>query len=379
MLFKQIAGQEKIKNLLIKSAKDSRISHAQLFLGQEGCGNLALAIAFAQYINCTNKLENDSCGQCNSCLKYNKLIHPDLHFVYPVASTKDISKNPVSDDFLQNWREVILENPYLNLNTWYETIGMENKQGNIGKDESVNIIKKLSLKTYEGDYKIMIIWMAEKMNDSCANKILKILEEPPENTLFLLIVESTELLLPTILSRTQILKIPKLSEKEIIDYLVKKYKKDADSIEKAAHLSNGNLARAIKLIEIDQKDTENHERFVELMRISFKKNIFEIMQWIDNMSTLGREGLKRFFEYALRMTRENYLMNLKLEKIIYMDNVEADFSKKFHVFIKTGNIKQIADEFTKASTHIECNAYNKIVLLDMALKLFGLINPQKNN
>ena len=377
MLFKNILGQNEIKKQLIRSVKEKRISHAQLFIGQEGGGTLALAIAFAQYINCTDKLEDDSCGKCISCLKFEKLIHPDLHFVFPVANIKSGSSPAISDDFIKEWRETILSNPYFGLNWWYSVIGMENKQGNIGKDESESIIRKLNLKTFEGDYKIMIIWMAEKMNDSCANKILKILEEPSDNTLFILIAESTEQILPTILSRTQLLKIPRLRENEILNELENKFEENRDELKNIAHIANGNLFKAFQLAENSEPENDNHEYFVELMRIAYKKNVIEIMSWVDRVSSLGREGLKTFFEYALHMVRENYLMNYKLDNIIFLNDIETDFSKNFHIFIKDENIDQLVEEFTQAYIHIERNAYNKIVLLDMALKLFALINPRK--
>ena len=377
MLFKSIIGQNEVKKHLIRSVREKRIGHAQLFLGQEGSGNLALAIAFAQYINCTDKQEDDSCGKCVSCLKFEKLIHPDLHFVFPVANTKSGSGPAVSNDFIKEWRETVLKNPYFGLNEWYAFIGMENKQGNIGKDESESIVRKLSLKTFEGEYKIMVIWMAEKMNESCANKILKILEEPSDNTLFILVSESTEQILPTILSRTQLLKIPRLQEDEILTELEKKFGKERTEFKNIAHIANGNFSKALYLTENQEPENENHVYFIELMRISYKKNVIEIMPWVDKVSALGREGLKTFFEYALHMVRENYLMNYNLDKIVYLNDVETSFSKNFHIFIKDENINQLVEEFTQAYIHIERNAYNKIVLLDMALKLFALINPRK--
>ncbi len=377
MLFKRIAGHNDICKQITKAVRENRISHAQMFLGPEGCGNLALALAYAQYVNCTDKQADDSCGVCDSCIKTEKLIHPDLHFVYPVANTKNV-KNAVSDEFINDWRNIITDNPFINLNTWYDAIGMENKQGIIGKEESQQIIKKLNLKTFEGEYKIMVIWMAEKMNESCANKILKILEEPPEKTLFLLVCESTELILPTILSRSQILKVPKLKKENIVTLLTARYGNSEIDIEKTAHLANGNFFKALKLVETDHRDTENHKFFTELMRISYKKDVLTIMNWVDHISSLGREGLKSFFQYSLRMVRENYLLNMQLKEISYLDEKEADFSSKFHAFITSDNVDQITEELSKAHSHIEYNAYSKIVLLDMSIKLFSLINPRKN-
>ena len=378
MLFKNIAANKEIKEHLIRSVREDRVSHAQLFLGPEGCGHLPLAIAYARYVNCNDRQESDACGKCNSCLKFEKLIHPDLHFVYPVNKTKAVTKDPVSDDFITDWRQLLLSNPYFGLQQWYDTIGMENKQGNIGKDESASIIRKLSLKTYEGDYKIMLIWMAEKMNESCANKILKILEEPPDNTLFLLVCESTDTILPTILSRTQIIKIPKLTEEEIREHLEQRNLANNSDIKKLAHLANGNFFRALQLARDENIENPNHDMFVKLMRLAYKKDVPGLMEWVDETGKSGREDLKMFFEYALHMVRNNFLMNYKLDKIIYLDNEQEEFSGKFHTFINHDNINALVKEFSLAHTHIEYNGYGKLVLLDMGLKMFGLINPRKN-
>ena len=278
------------------------------------------------------KKEDDSCGKCYSCLKFNKLIHPDLHFIYSVASVKNNAK-PVSDDFSGEWRQIILSNPFINLNLWYETIGIENKQGIIGKEESSNIIRKLSLKTFEANYKIMIIWMADKMNDTCANKILKILEEPPDNTLFLMVTESTEQILTTILLRTQLLKIPKISEQDILNHLKIIFTGQEYNFGTIAHMANGNYLKALQLTSSNQQDLFNHEKYTELMRIAYKSKVIEAMQWVDEMSKLGREGLKNFLDYALRFTRENYLTNLKLGQMVYIDETEKNFVSNFHILV----------------------------------------------
>jgi DNA polymerase III subunit delta' len=377
MLFKDIVGHGNIKANLVQSAKAGRISHAQMFLGPEGSGNLALALAYAQFVSCLHPDQDDACGICTSCNKFNKLIHPDLHFVYPVASTKSVA-SPVSDDFIKEWRQAVLANPYMGLADWYAAIGLENKQGNIGKEESVAILRKLNLKTFEGNYKIMVIWMAEKMNDSCANKILKVLEEPPGNTIFLLVVESSDLILPTIVSRTQILKVPKPAQKDIAAQLAARPESAGHDLDRIAHLANGNFNKALQLLHENPTNQAFYESFVELMRLAYRKDVINIIQWTETMSSLGREGLKGFFEYALRMVRDNYMMNMQLDNIIYMDGQETDFSKKFHMFITDQNIQAIVDELSQAHVHIERNGYSKIVLLDMSLKLFGLINPRKS-
>jgi len=240
MLFKEIIGQEEVKKRLINAVKENRISHAQLFLGKEGFGTLALAIAYAQYICCENKLANDSCGVCSSCIKYQKLVHPDLHFVFPVATNAVVKKKPISNHFLPQWRASLLNDYYLSYKSWQEKIETGNKQLLITKDESIDILKKLNLKTYESAYKIMIIWYPEKFNIASANKLLKILEEPPEKTLFILVAQETEKIINTILSRTQLIKINQINAVALQQAIIKKYQLTEDEALSIAKLADGN-------------------------------------------------------------------------------------------------------------------------------------------
>lgn len=369
MLFKDIIGHNDVKKRLLQSVKDKRISHAQLFLGPEGCGSLSLAIAYAQYINCTQPTENDSCGVCPSCFKFSKLVHPDLHFVFPVATTSKVKTNPVSNNFLTEWREAVLQFPYMNLTQWYKHIGVENKQGGIQKNESEEVIKKLNLKTYEGAYKIMIIWMAEKMNETCANKLLKIIEEPSPNTLFILISESTEAILQTILSRTQMVKIPKIDSISLANYLKEQPQIAAEDINTLVHVSNGDMNKLKILLEGDANNTENFELFTSLMRLCYTKNIIEVQNVIEILYSFGRERQKNFLEYALRMIRENFILNKKADSIVYLFKEEALFSQKFSPFINDKNIMTITKELNEAHYHIERNGNAKIIFFDLALKL----------
>lgn len=373
MLFKDIIAQNSTKYKLIQSINENRISHAQLFIGPEGCGSLPLAIAYAQYLNCQSKQNNDSCGVCPSCIKFNKLIHPDLHFVFPVTTTKKITKDPISDDFIKLWREMVLENPYFNQNQWYEFIGIENKQGIISKNESYSIIKKMGLKTFEADYKIMIFWLPEKMNQTAGNKLLKIIEEPPEKTLFIMVAENTALMLPTILSRLQTIKIPKFDKSDIQQALVLKYNLDTKEAESISHVANGNMVKAFEIYNSRGETVYNFEKFSLFMRLCYSHNLPEISNWIDEISSIGREKLKSFLEYSLRLIRENFMLNQQLNEISYLDNQEKEFSMKFSKFINQNNVYKIYEEFNSAYYHIESNAYNKIVFFDMALKIFKLI------
>lgn len=373
MQFKEVVGHKKIKEKLIHTIKENRVSHAQLFLGAEGSGNLALAIAYAQYLSCEDKQSDDSCGVCRSCTKFQKLVHPDLHFVYPVSTSKTVKKDPISDDYIAQWREAIIENPYINQSKWYEIIDVENKQGIISKNESYEILKKLNLKTFESEYKIMIIWLAEKMNAFAANKLLKLIEEPPEKTLFLLVVENTEQILQTILSRTQLFKIPKVDNESMQKALCDN---EGLTIEKAndiAHLANGNYFNALNLINSAEEDSYNFDNFAQIMRLSFQRKVIELIEWVDEISRIGREKQKSFLVYAIRLTRENFMLNIKNKELVYLTKKELEFSEKFSQFIDQDNVYQIYDALNRAHSDIEMNAYNKIVFLDLALKIIKLI------
>lgn len=373
MLFKNIIGQTIIKQRLIQTANEGRISHALLFLGPEGSGNLALAIAYAQYITCETRNNEDACGVCPSCVKYEKLIHPDLHFVYPVATTKSVTQSPVSDDFIKEWRDIILYNPYISPSRWYETIGVENKQGIINKFESAEIVKKLSLKTFEAEYKVMIIWMPEKMNHVAANKLLKILEEPPDKTLFILVSENTSLMLQTILSRCQLIKIPKIKQADLVQGLIQKFNMPEKQAANIAHVADGNYIQALEIIETQSEDHANFNMFTQLMRMSYARSIPEIVDWIEEVSRMGREKQKSFLKYALRLIRENLMLNQEQNNLAFLTNAEAGFSEKFSPYINPNNVFQITQELNKAHNDIEHNAYSKIVFMDLSLKLVKVI------
>ncbi len=374
MFFRDVIGQEEIKKKLIQTVVDDRISHAQLFSGPEGSGNLALALAYAQFISCNDRQENDSCGICPSCNKYLKYIHPDLHFVYPVNKTEEVTKNdPVSDDFIFKWREMLLENPYSTLFQWYDKIGIENKQGIINTKESSEIIRKLNLKTFESDYKVMIIWMPEKMHPTSANKLLKIIEEPFENTVFLLITENPEQIIPTILSRTQILKIPGIEESALFEALKSKFQLSDEELQDTVRLSEGSYNKAIEFIQRSEETEMNFDRFATIMRLAYIRNFAGIFEWVEQISALVREKQKNFLIYALRLVRENYQLNMGNMNLVRLSAKEKEFAGKFSAFINHKNASQIAEEFNKACLHIEANAYARIVFFDMALKLVKLI------
>ena len=374
MKFSEIQGQKDIIGKLISSVRSERVSHAQLFAGPEGCGGLALAFAYAQYVSCENRSPHDSCGTCKSCVKYEKLIHPDLHFVFPVIKDKK-SNESVSDNYITQWRIFAKQNPYAGLNKWLASIEVGNAQGLIFASEASEIVKKLSLKAFESDFKIMIIWLPEKMHLSTANKLLKLVEEPPEKTLFILVSEEPDKVVPTLFSRCQLIKIPSVNSADISGYLVEKlhvHKSKADDI---SRIASGNIARAVELCEDEESSLVNLERFKNLMRYAWKRDILSLTGWSEEMSAIGREPQKSFISFSLRLIRENLMLTLDQMKnsLVFMTGDEAEFSSKFHPFITRENIYSLADEMNLAFAHIEANGNSKIVFLDLALKITRLI------
>ena len=374
MQFKDIIGQEATKSRFIQTVNDNRVSHAQLIVGEKGVGKLAMAIAFAQYVSCQNKQANDSCGQCASCKKYQKLVHPDLHFVFPVVKGKG-SSNPVSDTYIGNWRKQVLGNPYFDLNDWYTSLGVENAQGMIYSNESSEIIKKLNLKTYESDYKIMIIWLPEKMHVSCANKLLKLIEEPPTKTIFFLVSEEPNRILQTIRSRAQMMKIPRIEKGALSQALKSEYNLSDTELNNLVRLSEGSYRKARILIKNSDENAYNFDRFVSIMRICYARNVLELMTWAEEIGTIGRERQKSFLQYCLKMIRENFILNLKQEEMVFLNGEEMNFSQRFSPFINEDNVWPIADELTKAYNDIERNGNAKIIFLDLSLRWVKLLRP----
>jgi DNA polymerase-3 subunit delta' len=374
MLFRNIVGQHQIKERLIQTVQENRVSHAQLFLGARGSGKLAMAIAYAQFVNCKNRTADDSCGTCPSCIKYEKLIHPDLHFIYPVASTKEVKK-PKSIDFIESWRSLLFENKfYTNLGEWYEKIGIENKQGIINVEDCNSIIKTLGYKSYEAEYKVMIIWMAEKLFHAAAPKILKILEEPPDKTLFILISENQDQIISTILSRTQLIKIPKISNNDLLEALKSEPNAEKADLQRIVNFSEGNYNLALKQLKVSETDKLNFEKFKEWMRYCYAVDIPKISIFVSEFSKMGRERQKRFFIYALMMARSCILINYGQKGLLKLDEDESNWlSKGFSPFINSANINEFSKVFNDAHYAIERNANPSILLMDISLKATKLL------
>ncbi len=367
MKFADIIGQESVKGQLLKTVKNSRVSHAQLFLGQEGIGKLGLAIAYAQYINCSNKQENDSCGVCPSCIKYEKLIHPDLHFIYPTATTEKVDKAK-SKDFVEDWREVVLENKaYISLADWYNKIGIERKRAIINARDCNDIIQTLSYKSFEAEYKVMIIWMVEKLFYAAAPKLLKILEEPPDKTLFILVAENQESMLKTILSRTQLIKVPFIQDDDLREELRQQGYNSA-IVNDVVKVSRGNYLEAKALVENQDEESANSKWFIEWMRVCWQGDVKAIMAFISGFVRNSRDVQKNMLAYALRLMREAFLVNMNNPELVRLNTKEEEFLKKFNKFINAKNIELFNDELNKSIFHIERNVNSTVLFLDMSLK-----------
>ncbi|MDZ7739149.1 MAG: DNA polymerase III subunit delta [Bacteroidales bacterium] len=373
MKFSGVIGQEEIINKLSRSVTEHRVSHAQIFAGPQGSGKLALAIAFAQYICCSDRQGDDSCGICPSCRKYEKLVHPDLHFVFPVINKG--SGDVVCDNYISEWRAFVNKSPYFNLNQWLAEIGVKNQQGLIYATEAGEIIKKLSLKTYESDYKIMIIWMPERMHPATSNKLLKMIEEPPDKTLFLLVSEEPDLILPTIMSRCLFVRVPAIEREPLSDHLEEKFSLDKRRAGIIAQLSQGNYLRAVEFIEENQTRKDKLSAFISMMRMAYKRDIPSLAEWAEDQATRGREAQKGFLSYSLSQLRENYILNIAEapDKLVFLEGEEEEFAKNFKAFITSRNISALNSEFSLAHSHISSNGNPKIIFLDLALKVSSLI------
>lgn len=380
MQFKDIIGQEEVKNRLRRSVQEGRIPHAQLLWGPSGVGKLQLAIAYAQYMACSHRTADDSCGECPTCRQFQRLEHPDLHFVFPIFKA-DSSRDSVCDDFIDKFRSQVLSGGYFDSSDWYSAIGAETKQCIIYAAESGEIMRKLSLKSYAGGYKVMIIWLPEKMHPVCANKLLKLLEEPPEQTVFLLVSEEPDVLLPTILSRTQQIKVPRLTEAEIAGALMARNDVEVSLATDYAHIANGSYLQALKLLSSTEENRADFTSFVDIMRLAYRvahksdySALIEIRQWCDTMATkLGRERQKRFLQYMQREVRENFIRNFHVSDANYQTSEERVFSERFSPFINERNVESMVKEIQLAQQQIEQNGNAKMILFDLCLQLMVLL------
>jgi len=379
MQFRDVIGQEAIKRQLIRAVNENRVSHALLLAGAPGTGNFPLALAFAQYLQCSNRGEVDSCGVCPSCNQAAKLIHPDIHFAFPVAKTAKIKElvkgvdEVHSDPFLPLWREYLLANPYPTAASWGDEMGVENQQPGIFVKEAREILRKLSFKSFESDHKVLLLWMPEKMNVQTANKLLKIIEEPPVMTVFLLITAQPEELLPTILSRTQLIKVQPLEDEPVRLRLISEYPDNPVQVEDAMRLAQGDYLKAVERIRLSEQISFFRELFIRWTRLSFGMKYLELQGVINEMAQMGREKQKAFFEYSLGLLRQNFMLQIGMAHLSVTDHEEAAFSERFNRFVHRRNIHLLMHELQQAAFQIGMNANPKILFTDLSFKMCDLL------
>ena len=345
---------------------EGRLPHAIMLCGPSGCGKMALAIGFAKIL--LSRSANDEA-------MLRKLEHPDLHFTYPTIKLPSMSSEhkPTSDDFAQEWHELIMAGPYFTMNEWLKQMGGENQQAIITAGESDSLIRKLSLKSSQGGYKISLFWLPERMNNECANKILKLLEEPPSQTVFLMVSEEPDRLLETIRSRVQRINIKKISDDDILQALIEKRGLAEDVAKRITHMANGNWLRALEMLNTDSENELFLDMFQSLMRLAYQRKVKDLKEWSERMAAMGRERQKRFLEYFLRLIRENFMFNFQREELCYMTKREEDFACNFARFVNEANILQITDLANLSIRDIGQNANAKIVFFDFALQMIVLL------
>ncbi|GAB3287454.1 DNA polymerase III subunit [Hymenobacter tenuis] len=375
MRFSEIPGQQQVKQLLIGSVHRNHVAHAQLFRGAEGSAALALALAYATFLNCENRTPeaDDSCGACPSCQKIDKLIHPDLNFILPVTTTKTVSKDAVSSKFAADWRAFVLDNPYQGLNDWMQHIGAENKQGSISKDESLQLLKLVSLKAFEAQFKLVIIWLPELMHPSAANAVLKLLEEPPPATVFLLVSHAPEQLLPTITSRVQPVVVRALPEEELTAWLTQTQQIPEAKARQLAQLTQGNIGAALAAQGTTAADYDYFELFAKWMRTCYANKVADVLEKSDEFQKLGRENQKEFLQYALATLRKVLLFGLDPKLVPHLPAQEQQFIQGFSRFVTPRNAEPMAQEINEAHYHVERNANPRMVFVDMSLRLAELL------
>ena len=373
MLFKDVVGQEDLKKRLIKQVQLGRISHAQLFLGQEGSGNFQLALAFAQYLNCEVPSEIDSCGSCNNCKKYNQFQHPDLNFVFPTATNEVVKKDNESKKFLPQWIDFIRNQHYFDFESWCAHLDIEKKQPVINVLDSLLINQSLALKPFEAAYKVVVIWCPERMNLDCANKILKTLEEPQDKSLILMVGHQSEALLPTIISRLQITKVPPIPAAEMVTALLSQYDLDQQTADSVANLAEGNYCKAALLAKDPNVDERIILQFQTWVRLCYQLDVPKLQGWIDQFGKESRESQKRFVSYCLRMFHLCIYANYGTAEGLPVHHLEAKFMEKFARFIHAANITDFMNEFDAVHTAISRNGNAKIQFFSLSLKVCNFL------
>ncbi|MDR3129853.1 MAG: DNA polymerase III subunit delta [Tannerellaceae bacterium] len=375
MYFKDIIGQEDIKARLRRTATTQAIPHAQLFSEAGGVGAYPLALAYARYLNCLHPSPDDACGQCPSCRKYDKLAHPDLFLVFPIIKRKDDRKDKptLCDDYLDKWRDFLSSSPYFTFDHWRSFLDVGNAQPHIFAAESNHLIRCLSLKPAEANYRVILLWMPEKMQTECANKLLKVIEEPPPHTLILMISEAPDLILATIRSRSQRIHIPPILVETLAGHLVQRYALAPDEALHIARLSSGNYVRAVDAISLTEERDLFLRHFQDLMRNAYARQVKNLKTWAETLAAIGREEQKNFLRYAQQMLRENFICRFRLPELNYMNTPETAFAQNFSPFITPLNVTPLMEALANAENDIDRNVNSKFVFFDLALKVIPFV------
>lgn len=367
MKFSEVVGQQETCKRLLMQVKEDRVAHAQLFCGVEGCGKFAIALAYASYLLCDNPSDHDICGVCPSCVKTRILEHPDLHFIFPTV------KKQTCSSLFKKWKSMIEESPYFTLDTWLEEMSAENQQPVIYSQESDAIQQALMLHSSEGGKKVVIIWLPERMNDATSNKMLKLFEEPPQGTVFILVSDAPEMLLPTVVSRTQRFDVPPISYEDMKEALVKLHGLDETEASRIARQTRGSYAEALSVLKVNSGERQFFDMFVLLMRKAYVRDIKSLLEWSEQIAGWGREKQKSFMAYALKLVRENFMYNFRLPQLNYMNEEEAGFAAKFARFINERNVLGFIEELERTSKDISQNANSSIALFDFTMKVIILL------
>lgn len=372
MKFSEVVGHNEIKQKLIHAVQNGRIPHAQLFLGQEGGGNLALAISYAQYVNCTQRTSEDSCGSCPSCVKYQHLQHPDLHFCFPI-----IGGDKTSDHFMPEFHQVMNANPYTTYIEWMEKIS-DSKSGLMNVLQANEIVKKLSLRPYEAAYQVMIIWMPETMNTPTANKLLKTIEEPPDRSLIILVANNDEEMLSTILSRVQYIKLKKLQDMDMLAALTSRFELPFDKAREIVNVADGNYRYALRLVEMEDMDEDTTKLLQDWFRSSYAMDIGKLTQVVDTISKLSREKQKSFYEYAIHIFRQALAMN-NAEEVMRVTTNERQFLDKFSSVTQNHKLPKLIEKLEKSVYYVDRNANGKILAMNLSMDLYESLKLEKHS
>lgn len=368
MTFDEVIGQEEVKQRLVQMVSENRLPHAVMLCGPSGVGKKALATAFACHLL---RMSNGASSETMLA----KLEHPDLHFTFPTIKLSSMGSEhmPVSDDFIKEWREQMIQSPYFSMDSWMAAIGAENQQAIITAGESDDFVRKLSLKSSQGGYKVSVIWLPERMNIACANKLLKLIEEPPHQTVFVMVCEEPDRLLETIRSRVQRIDVKRVDNESVRQALVERRGIDEQMAVRISRLANGSWLKALEELKVGSENEQFLDLFIQLMRLAYQRKVKDLRKWSEELAGFGREKQKRFLEFFLRILRENFMYNFHQQELCYMTQKEEDFARNFARFINEANVLEIYELINRAIRDIGQNANSKIVFFDLALQMIVLL------